>query len=70
MKDHIVGRPTNRDPPSMEGDSSSCVGWVREAAVGAHPPQREEFSLFSGGWRREEVLRDCSSSPSSSFVKF
>ena len=39
------------------------------AAVGAHPPQREEFSLFSGGWRREEVLRDCSSSPSSIVVK-
>ena len=33
----------------------------------AHPPQKEEFSTFSGGWKREEVLRDHSSS---SVVKF
>ena len=57
----------HRGSPSIEGDSSFCGGWGRQAPGGAQSPQKVEKSSFCGGWQREEVLRDHSSS---SVVKF
>ena len=39
----------------MEGDSSFCGGWGRQAPGGAQSPQKEEKSSFGGGWVRQAL---------------